>query len=473
MSSVLWLFAALALAFPEEGDVLVLEESSFDQAVKEYPYLLVQFYAPWSGDCQKLAPVYAEAAKTLKAQSPSLHIAKVDATVNTGLAGRFDITSFPTLKFFLKGKSKEYDGGYSAEDIVAWASEAATPRVKVVNTAEELKSNIAQFGKTVVFFAKTDSEEAEMAEEAASLTKANNVFLVPSLEVAQSYSLSQPSLVLFNHKEDTHVQFSEKWISSKVVDFIKSSRSQLVMTDGQEALEYAIHKRSPVLYVFRNETDIAGISDLLANVANTENQELRFCYSPVTDEKMTALLDFFGLFAEDKPLAMLFDMRGTTTRKYKYTERSLTEESLSAFLGKWRKGLLTPFYKSEKEAEQQSPVLRITGDNYDQMVKKYAKKGLLVFYYTDWCVRCQDIDLGHILHDLEDHKVRVGRINTMKNELPWMDLPIFPAFYCYKKSKTPFIYDGNYKTENVIEWVLETCLKEETKKEEGKRNTEL
>ena len=474
MTLALWLFVARALAFPEEADVLVLEDSSFDQAVEEYPYLLVQLYAPWSGDCQKLAPENAKAAAVLKAQTPALHIAQVDATVNTGLAGRFDTASFPTLKFFQKGQARDYDGGLSAEEIVAWVNDAVQRRVKVVNTAEELKSSIAQLGLTVVFFAKADSDEAHMAEQTASQTKASNILLVPSLEVAQAYSLAQPSLLLFNHKEDTQVQFTDKWTTTKIAEFIKNSKSALVMTDVQAALEYAIHKRSPVLYVFRNETDIEGLFDMLANVANAENQEIRFCYGALTDEKMSNIVSFFGLYSEDKPLAMLFDMRGTTTRKFKYTERSLSEESLSAFIGKWRRGLLTPFYKSEKDGERQGPVMHITSDNYDQMVSKYSKKGLLVFYFTDWCVRCQDIDLGHVYHDLEGDKVRIGKIDVMKNELPWMDIPVYPAVYWYHKSKSPLIYSGDFKTESIIEWVKETCLKgDATKKEKEGKKTEL
>jgi hypothetical protein len=279
-------------------------------------------------------------------------------------------------------------------------------------------------------------------------------------------------LLLFNHKEDTKVQFSDEWTSAKIADFVKKSSSQLVMTDSQVALEYAIHKRKPVMFVFRNETDIPEIFDLLMDISKAENQEIRFCYGTLTNEKLLSLVNFFGLSAEDKPLALLFDMKGANTRKYKYTESKLSEEGLTTFITKWRKGLLTPFYKSEKDPEQSGPVLRITSDNYDQMVSKYSSKGLLVFYYTDWCVRCQDIDLGHILHDLEDEKVKLGRIDVMKNELPWMDMPEYPAVYWYR-SKKPLIYKGNFSTEDIIEWVKETCLKEEPKKEKKGKKSEL
>ena len=62
------------------------------------------------GHCKSLAPEYEKAAEVLKQSDPPVYLGAVDATEQTDLASRFDVSGYPTLKFFKKGTSVDYDG---------------------------------------------------------------------------------------------------------------------------------------------------------------------------------------------------------------------------------------------------------------------------------------------------------------------------------------------------------------------------
>ena len=90
----------------DDQDVVVLSSSNFSDFIASNKFVLVEFYAPWCGHCQSLAPEYAVAATKLKPEGVSL--AKVDATKEGDLAQLHEVQGYPTMIFFSHGKSKPY-----------------------------------------------------------------------------------------------------------------------------------------------------------------------------------------------------------------------------------------------------------------------------------------------------------------------------------------------------------------------------
>jgi protein disulfide-isomerase A6 len=109
-----------------DKDVIILEDSNFDETVfKSKDVWLIEFYAPWCGHCKALEPEWNEAAKALKG---SVKLAKVDCTENEGLARKFGVSGYPTIKFFEYGlpkkasSAKDYQGERKAPGIIEFAN---------------------------------------------------------------------------------------------------------------------------------------------------------------------------------------------------------------------------------------------------------------------------------------------------------------------------------------------------------------
>lgn len=80
-----------------------------DRFILFYLYIFLR-----CGHCKSLAPEYSKAAKILKDADPPILLAKVDATVETEIASRFEVTGYPTLYIFKKGEKILYDGPRTA-----------------------------------------------------------------------------------------------------------------------------------------------------------------------------------------------------------------------------------------------------------------------------------------------------------------------------------------------------------------------
>lgn len=146
------------------SSVVVLTPDNFDELVlDETKDVLVEFYAPWCGHCKNLAPTYEKVASAFKLEEDVI-VANLDADQHKDLAEKYDVSGFPTLKFFPKGNKagEDYDGGRDLDDFVNFINEkCGTSR----DTKGQLtnKAGIVENLETVVKEFVTASSEEKKA----------------------------------------------------------------------------------------------------------------------------------------------------------------------------------------------------------------------------------------------------------------------------------------------------------------------
>ncbi|XP_046422638.1 dnaJ homolog subfamily C member 10-like isoform X1 [Neodiprion fabricii] len=98
---------------------------------------LVDYFAPWCGPCQQLAPQWTLVAKTLQVL-PRVHVASVNCELEPSLCSSQGIRSYPTIRLYPTGSKglnrvALYNGARDSLSILSWVTEFLPVNVKNLN----------------------------------------------------------------------------------------------------------------------------------------------------------------------------------------------------------------------------------------------------------------------------------------------------------------------------------------------------
>lgn len=101
------------------GDCPELESSGLAKYLRHSSVpVLVLFWAGWCGYCQKMRPVFQNAARTLE---PGAALVQVNTETSPELGSRYTINSLPTLVAFKNGREiARQAGAMSQHQLLAW-----------------------------------------------------------------------------------------------------------------------------------------------------------------------------------------------------------------------------------------------------------------------------------------------------------------------------------------------------------------
>jgi len=93
-----------------EGGVAHVTDATFDQAIKDNPVALIDFWADWCGPCRALAPTIVSLAEDYRGR---VFVGKLDIDKNPVASDRFKVSSIPTVLIFKNAKKVAKIVGYA------------------------------------------------------------------------------------------------------------------------------------------------------------------------------------------------------------------------------------------------------------------------------------------------------------------------------------------------------------------------
>ncbi|KAM9261411.1 protein disulfide-isomerase A2 [Cariama cristata] len=427
----------------EEDGVLVLHEHNFARALSEHRLLLVEFYAPWCGHCQRLAPAFAQAAATLRNESGAVRLGKVDAMAQTALANEFGITSYPTLKLFRNGNRTHplaYTGRMDTEGIVRWMQRRTGPSATLLQDANATTAFISSQDLVVIgFFKDLGGPAAQAFYEVASEVVDMPFGVAEAAELFQAYGLSADTVCLFKKFDEGRTDFpvdpAQGLDVAELTRLLRIHSLELVMEFTNATSNQIFSANIPhhmLLFLNKSSSAQLELRDGFRAAAGAFRGKVLFVVVDVAGYGAD-VLPFFGLTPADAPTLRLVKMENN--RKYRMDQDTFSDTAIRTFVQAVLDGKVKPHLLSAEPPEDwdMRPVKVLVGKTFDQVAFDETKN-VFVKFYAPWCSHCQAMaaaweELGERYKDHED--IVIAEMDATANELENITINGFPTLHYF------------------------------------------
>lgn len=471
---------------PPPEATLVLTKDNFDEIVNEADIILVEFYAPWCGHCKRLAPEYEKAAKELSTRTPPIPLAKVDATVESEIASKYDVSGYPTLKIFRKGKAFEYNGPREKFGIVDYMSDQAGPPSKQIQSVKQIQELIKDGDDAIIVGVFTSEGDAalEVYLEACNVLRDDYKFRHTfSSDVAKFLKASSGQVIMMqpekfrskHEPESRSLAIKDSTSASEIQDFFKKNVLPLVghRKQSNDAKRYTKRPLVVVYYGVDFSFDYRVATQFWrSKVLEVAKDFPEYTFAIADEEDYSDELKSLGLSdsGEEVNAAIL----GDGGKKYAMEPEEFDSDVLREFVMAFKKGKLKAIVKSLPiPKSNKGPVKVVVGKTFDEIVMD-KKKDVLIEFYAPWCGHCKKMEPDYLALGKKykhEKNLVIAKMDATANDVSHESYKVegFPTIYFApsNKKESPVKFEGGQRDVDALsKFVEEHATKLSQKKDE-------
>jgi len=432
------------------SEVVVLDDTNFEDHVKNSDVTLIEFYAPWCGHCKALAPEYDKASIALKGQAK---IAKVDCTEHRDLCEKYDVQGFPTIKVFRNDGSEpaDYDQARKSEAIVKFMLKQKQPAWITLKSQKEIDDFVADQGdiEVVAFVAESDKASLDAFVAVAKNLRNDYEFAVVNDASLVPAGKSQPVVVLYRNFDEPEVVHTGAWTEEALSGFVRGNAFPLVGEIGPENYQKYLERGFPLVWIFIDKSKDQSVLAAAREVAKDFRGSLSLVW--LDGKRWADHAKTFGLNGETP--GVVIEDRDNRKNFVFPQDKEHTAAAFKTYLTGFMDKTLAPTVKSEEiPAKNDGPVKVVVGKSFEQIVMDNTKD-VLIEFYAPWCGHCKNLTpkyekLGEMFADTPS--VVIAKIDATENDTP-VDVRGFPTlmFYPADDKANPLTYEGE-RTEQAM-----------------------
>lgn len=432
-----------------DKEVLSLDNNNMEETINAHKNVLVAFVHPRCPHCTALIPEFKEAAKILKTKAESLVLGLVDCEKNEVLRNDYNITAYPTIKFFKNTKAKAYGGGRRSNDIVSWVElEIAHPVLEV----DDIEADMKKLLLVVAFVGRFKSKESKGYEvffDAAGDTRHD----VKAYAVFNEEGPEEISIKLLDGED---IKYDGKLEKEELVKFVKNEAFPLLGAINAKNFHQYFERGLEMVWLCGTEADINERRKSIQEAAKEHRQQYSYVFldSEAYPEHCTTVLgvsEFPALVIQAKSGRYILQD----------ASKALFDKSkIIQFFDDVKAGKVEKSVKSEKIPEAtDGPVVIVVGKTFNELVFRPSTDVLLMIY-APWCGHCKKLEptfdkLAEKLKPYQD-KVVIAKMDGTANEatsenFSWTG---FPTIFFVKAGETiPMQYEGSRELSDFIQYL--------------------
>jgi len=465
--------AFLSLTLVAAG-VEELTQETFQDFIKANEHVLVKFTAPWCGHCKKIKPEFDDAAEALEAEGLKARLADVDATEQKELATEFDVTGYPTLKYFHEGKAQDYGGGREKADFVSFLKGRELPVLGLIKDEEyDAKMKEPTSTNTVLGILKTGSARfkilRKIAEKMRDEKQTSFGFFYKELPADKDPKKDTKLDLVSKNRGETFTFKGTKFVESQVFKFLVEESTGLIMKyehyeDNQDFLMNNGYENG-IFFAFQKKEDAkdfdADKEKLMKELEGVAKQfkTTKFIYATVEEAKEKDTHKDWKITND----SVMFT-RKHSHQIFNYKKTDLKD--LKKYIEDVNARKVKPYYKSEPiTSPEENGVTVLNGENFEEIALD-PKKDVFVEFYAPWCGHCKALApkweaLAKMIKDKGlDKKVIIAKFDATANDSRqetsgFPTLVLFPAVQRSFERKVS--NGGDRETDKLYDFLVENA----------------
>jgi len=450
--------------FNPSEQVANLTNLDFGDAIEEFVYSLIMFYAPNASNYNQTMTQYYKAAEEASSQFPGIKFCQMDANAFPGYAEMVGAEKLPAIKLFDQGNSdnhRDYTGNVTAESILKWLKAQMEVDIMEINDGEQIE-DYANATEHVGLYIGSNISEAYSMFLAVSTVFGDIEFIRSSdQDLLPDEDVGNDVFVLYRSFNKESSKYRGKFEFEALKNFTRKHKYPAVMTLDRSAFSRIFTDRETACILLRNkegEADIKAQNEFV-KLASEFRERIALAVSTVQDAYGTAIARYLGITEEDAPTVIIIDYDNKMA-KYKI-DREITTKNTRMFLLNFFHNNLVPFYKSAPipgpENSYDGNIQIVVGHNFQKVVSDPTKH-VLIELYSPSCMRCQLFapiyaSVAEQVAQVED--LVVAKIDGSVNDAPGVSVEYFPMVFFYPKNAkdTPVEYLGERTEVAIIEFL--------------------